>query len=249
MVNESEDNIITGYIRLYRSFIKWEWFDVPNMVTVFIYCLLKANHKDKDWRGITIKRGQFITSYETISKDTRLSVRSIRTCIKKLILTQELTKQSTNRFTILTICKYDAYQDLKSSSDKPPDSLATNKRQTNDKQVTTTNNDNNDNNEKEENIVSVFSFKKSLLKMGIRENLAADFLKNRRLKKLADTETAFNLLKRELEKNDMPINDLMTIIVANGWGGFKNEWLNRKKVDLNGKMSLAEKMKLQYGIK
>lgn len=85
--------------------------------------------------------------------------------------------------------------------------------------------------------------------MGVRKNLVDDYLKNRKLKKLANTETAFNLFKNELEKNQMPINDLMTIIVANGWGGFKNSWLTREKKTFNGKpISLAEKMKQQYGI-
>jgi len=142
MVNEPEDNYITGFVKLYRSFIEWEWFDVPNMVTIFVYCLLKANYEEKKWRGITIKRGQFVTSYETISKETKLSIRSVRTCIKNLLLTKELTKQTTNKYTMITICNYDAYQENKSLSDKQSDKQTTSERQSNDNQTTTNKNNN-----------------------------------------------------------------------------------------------------------
>lgn len=74
------------------------------------------------------------------------------------------------------------------------------------------------------NNTSTFSFSKSLQNLGIEKTLVDDFIKNRKLKKLANTETAFKSLKKELEKNNLPINDLMTIIVSNGWGGFKNSW-------------------------
>ena len=134
ILNDYEENYITGYVNLFRSFINWEWFSVPNMVTVFIYCLLKANFKDKSWRGNLIKRGSFITSYDTISKDTKLSVQSIRTCLNRLEQTKEITKISTSQFTVLTICNYDSYQSYKVVANKP----STNEQQTNNKPSTTT---------------------------------------------------------------------------------------------------------------
>jgi hypothetical protein len=141
-VNDYEENYITGYVSLYRSFIKWEWFEVPNMVTVFIYCLLKANFKDKSWRGIEIKRGSFITSLDTMSKDTNLSIQQIRTCLTRLEKTQEINKQSNKQNTLITICKYDSYQSKKETAN----TQLTNDQQTSNKQLTTTNNVNNINN-------------------------------------------------------------------------------------------------------
>lgn len=141
MVEEYQENYITGYVSLYRSFIKWEWFEVPNMVTVFIYCLLKANFKDKSWRGVDVKRGQFITSLETMKNETKLSTQKIRTCLDKLEKTQEINKQSNKQYTLITVCKYDTYQGKQELNNKQ----LTNEQQTTNKQITTTNNINKDN--------------------------------------------------------------------------------------------------------
>lgn len=73
-----------GYAKLHRQLLEWEWWDDPKMVQVWVYFLLKANYQDTMWHGITIPRGSFVTSIDTISKDTHLSVREIRTCLNKL---------------------------------------------------------------------------------------------------------------------------------------------------------------------
>jgi len=80
--------------------------------------------------------------------------------------------------------------------------------------------------------VNAFSFSKSLQGLGIEKSLVNDFIKNRKLKKLANTETAFKSLEEELKKSNLPINNLMTIIVSNGWGGYKNSW-NLKQDSFN----------------
>ena len=85
-----------GWIKLHRKFLEWEWFDKPEMVQLFIFLLLSANHADNDWRGMTIKRGQLVTSYASIKEKTGLSVQTIRTCIRRLKSTSELTSKVTS---------------------------------------------------------------------------------------------------------------------------------------------------------
>lgn len=126
-----------GWIKLHRSFLDWEWFTCPKTCQVFIYCMLRANHTDTKWRGVPVKRGQFLTSYEKLSSGTGLSVRNIRTALKNLESTGEVTRESTSQLTKLTICKYGIYNNSDSQGDKPTDKQATNERQTNDKQATT----------------------------------------------------------------------------------------------------------------
>lgn len=82
--------------------------------------------------------------------------------------------------------------------------------------------------EKEE-INKAFSFRKSMYGLGLEKSLVDDFLKNRKLKRLANTETAYKNLVIEFNKNDVPIVDLMTKIVSSGWGSFKNSWLTEEK--------------------
>ena len=125
-----------GWIKIHRKFLDWQWFKKPEAVQLFIYMLLKANHKDGNWQGHEIKKGQFITSAQTISNDTKLSLQVVRTLLKKFELTNEIIVKSTNKFTMLTICKYECYQDENNTTNKQ----LTNKQQTTNKQLTTNKN-------------------------------------------------------------------------------------------------------------
>ncbi len=133
----NEENKKYGYIGLWRSLLSWEWFQEPNTLSVFIYCLLRACPKEDKWKGNTIKRGSFITSLAKISKDTGLTMRQTRTALEHLETTGEVTKCSTSKFTVISVKNYDFYQ----VSDKHNDRVSTqnrhNKRQTNDKLPTT----------------------------------------------------------------------------------------------------------------
>lgn len=129
-----------GWIKLHRGLLEWEWYDEPNVFRLFLHCILKANHSDKSWRGSVIKRGEFVTSLQNLSNETKLSVQQVRTCLKKL--TNELTIKSTSQHTVIQVVKYNEYQDDNKQSNK----RVTNEQQTNNKQITTTKNDKNNNN-------------------------------------------------------------------------------------------------------
>ena len=130
---------MSGWIKIHRKFLDWQWFEKPEAVQLFVYMLLKANHKDGNWQGQEIKKGQFITSAQTISNDTKLSLQVVRTLLKKFELTNEIIVKSTNKFTMLTICKYECYQDENNVTNKQ----LTNKQQTTNKQLTTNKNEKN----------------------------------------------------------------------------------------------------------
>ena len=99
-----------GYIKLYRSFLGWRWFTEPAPSHLFVYLLLRANYCDADWHEITVKRGQLVTSRQILSRETGLSEQVIRICLKKLARTGEIVVTTNNKFTLITICKYDDYQ-------------------------------------------------------------------------------------------------------------------------------------------
>jgi hypothetical protein len=140
-----------GFISIHRRLLEWEWWEDHNTTRLFIYLLLKANFQDKKWQGIDIKRGQILTSYDRLIKETGLTIRQIRTSITKLKTTSSLTVIATSKYTIITICKYDSYQIIKNTSDKQNDKQndkrETNQRQTNVKPTSITNNENNNNKE------------------------------------------------------------------------------------------------------
>jgi hypothetical protein len=141
-----------GYIKLHRKFIEWEWFNIPHMVQLFIYLLLSANHKDGDWRGIKIKRGQLLTGLNRMNTDTGISIQTLRTCLSRLEKTGEITSEVTNKYRVITICNYDTYQDKDADTNKPPNKQLTSNQQTTNKQLTTNKNDKNKKNEKNKKI-------------------------------------------------------------------------------------------------
>lgn len=100
-----------GFIKISRKILEWEWYTDSNTKIVFLHCLLKANWKDKNWKGETIKRGQFVTSLEKIAQETNLSVKQVRVALNHLIRTNEVANLSTPQYRIITVKNYDKYQD------------------------------------------------------------------------------------------------------------------------------------------
>lgn len=117
-----------GWIKIFRRFEEWEWFQSPEMVQLFICLLLNASAKQKRWKGMVIERGQLVTSYESLHNKTGLSIRTLRTCLSRLEETGEIERETTNKFSIITISNYDSYQGKNFESDKQ----TTSKEQAND---------------------------------------------------------------------------------------------------------------------
>lgn len=131
-----------GWVKISRDIINWEWFDTPGMVQLFIYILVKANYTDKEWHDMTIRRGQMVTSVAKICADTGLSTQVVRTCLNRLKMANTITIATTNKYTIVTINRYDDYQAY-DACDYDEDNEQNNKQitseqQANNKQITTT---------------------------------------------------------------------------------------------------------------
>lgn len=99
-----------GFITLDRKILTWGWYTDVNTKTLFIHCLLKANYKAGAYKGMDIPRGTFVTSYNNLAKETGLSVSQVRTALKHLELTCELTRTSHPKFLVITVNNYDLYQ-------------------------------------------------------------------------------------------------------------------------------------------
>lgn len=99
-----------GFIKVYRKMLEWEWFTEPNTSHLFMYLLLSANYTPQRWQGNVIQRGQLLTNLKKIQDDTGISRQSVRTCLKRLEKTGEITVESTNKYSVITICNYDNYQ-------------------------------------------------------------------------------------------------------------------------------------------
>ena len=151
--------IDSGFIKLQRKILDWEWYNDISTKTLFIHLLLKCNFKDKKWRGNNIKKGQILTGRKILSDETGLSEQQIKTALKKLKSTNEITIKATNRFSIITLVNYSLYQDKKTDNNQldnqPEEQQATNKQPTSNQQATTTKNEKNEKNENKKNKLTI----------------------------------------------------------------------------------------------
>lgn len=118
-----------GWIKLYRQMDQWQWASDPNMVALFVRLIMKASHQDTEWRGVEVKRGQVITGLHALSVQTGISVRSLRTCLSRLEAGGEITRKTTNKYSIITIVNYNKFQAKEECERQTSDKRATNKRQ------------------------------------------------------------------------------------------------------------------------
>ena len=139
---------MSGWIKIHRSILEWEWYEDTNTFRLFMHLILKANHKDKNYKGKLIKRGSLVTGRELLSVETGLTVQQIRTCLERLKSTNEITIKSGSKGTEIQIVKYNEYQLVTND--------ATNKQPTSNQQVTTNKNVKKEKNEKKEELYREF---------------------------------------------------------------------------------------------
>jgi len=98
------------WIKLFPKMLNWGWYKDVNTKVLFIHCLLNAQWKDGKFENIVIPRGSFATGRKKLAKELGLSEQEIRTALKHLISTNELTIETNNKFSIISVVNYDLYQ-------------------------------------------------------------------------------------------------------------------------------------------
>ena len=200
---------MTGWIKLHRSLLEWEWYDDINVKVTFIHLLLSANHAPRKWRGIDIGRGQLWTSIGNLAKDVGISEKQIRNCLKKLESTSEIVTQGASNGTMITVCKYDSYQAKEETEGEQMGEQRANDGQTMGKQGATNKNDNNTNNEKE--IKKYFEDEKL-------NSLFEDFIEHRKQMKKPMTDRSITMHVNKLNNESVP-NAIKMIerSIEHGW--------------------------------
>lgn len=104
----------SGFIKLYRSLVDWEWYDDANTLRLWIHLLLSVNHEDKKWHGVEIKRGQKLTSVRRLALELHLTDKEVRTALDHLKSTGEIRTERANERanggTLVTVEKYADFQ-------------------------------------------------------------------------------------------------------------------------------------------
>ncbi len=221
---------MSGWIKLHRGLIDWEWYDDINTSRLFIHCLLKANHKDKKWRGLDINRGEFWTSLDTLSDETGLSKKCVRTSLERLKGTGELADKghSTGRLRgrMITVVKYDSYQDEGTQTARETaDKGQAKGTQGADKGQPLKNDKKEKNNKNKDIEYSEWPYEAS------PEVLKA-WLTKRKQVKASLSQLAMNTVGKQLHiaaSNGFTVDQCLCEAEAAGWKGFKAAWMANKQ--------------------
>lgn len=99
-----------GWIKIHRKFLDWEWYTDGHTMRVFIHLLLTASTKDKKWRGHTVPKGSVVIGRKKLAEKLKIGEQSVRTALKHLELTNEVTIKKTTQFSMITMVNWEEYQ-------------------------------------------------------------------------------------------------------------------------------------------
>lgn len=104
-----------GWIKLYRRLIDNEIFEKDKLLRVFIYCLLKANHKKGrkiilNEKLIELEKGEFIAGRLTGSEECRMRPSTFWDQILLLKKLKMIEVKSNKSNSIINVIKYQKYQ-------------------------------------------------------------------------------------------------------------------------------------------
>lgn len=238
-----------GFIKLQRQLLNWEWYNHIPTKTLFLHLLLKANYKDKLWRNsILIKRGSLITTLDGLCNETKLTIQCIRTSLKNLKSTSEITYTTTRKNHLINIVNYGTYQN-NNNQDNTPTNTPTNTQLTH--QLTTTKEE-----RRKEEYKKNKQKKEKAVKIDLPDYVESDLwnglMEIRTAKKAVQTELALNgILKklRDYYNSGGDPNELLRISIENSWrtvfppdNNFKqnnkNSTLNEEYINLKKQIRL-----------
>lgn len=123
---------LNGFVKLHRKMIEWGWYSDCVVKDVFLHILMVAAFKPGQYRGHDIQPGQAIIGRKKMAEELGFSEQQVRTALKKLESTGEISLFSTNKFTVATVENWAFYQGDESEDNQQ----VTNNQPTNNQQVT-----------------------------------------------------------------------------------------------------------------
>lgn len=100
----------TGWVKLHRSLLDWEWYDDLNATRLLIHLLVSVNYETKKWRGIEIKAGSMYLSWQSLSESCGMSVKQCRSAMDKLEKSGEVARKAAGSGQLVSLIKWEKLQ-------------------------------------------------------------------------------------------------------------------------------------------
>jgi DNA-binding Lrp family transcriptional regulator len=111
-----------GWIALHRKIYKSDDFKNQMEVAVFLYLVAMASYQPTKViyrkKIIFLKRGDVSIAYRDLAKKFNISDQNIKTIIKNLKASGNLTQTLTKNLSVYSIVKYNKYQDIEPTSNQ-----------------------------------------------------------------------------------------------------------------------------------
>jgi len=124
---------MAGYIKLYRNLLDNPVMQKPDYLSVWIYLLLKANHKITTFifnnKTIELQPGQLVTGRKKLSRATGISESQIYKILNYFEMEHQIEQQKNNRFTLISILNWQDYQGNGTTKEQQSNSKVTTTRQ------------------------------------------------------------------------------------------------------------------------
>lgn len=122
-----------GWIMLHRKILESRVFQNEGLLKVWIWCLLKASHKEqwvsfrtgKGESEVKLLPGQFVYGRKKAAKELKMKPSTVNDRMHKLKKGGNLVIQTGTHYSIITITKWDDYQSSNETSDIQPDTQPT----------------------------------------------------------------------------------------------------------------------------
>ena len=101
---------VGGYVKLYRSFLDWEWYDDEACHRLFVHLLMIANWQESKWHGQTIPAGSKVISQLELAKRFGWSRQKMGRTLDKLKMTGEVICKAGSKWTLVTVANWEKYQ-------------------------------------------------------------------------------------------------------------------------------------------
>lgn len=94
------------YVKLNKNITTFEWFQRHTPLVVYIALNCMANDEDGVDKGVSVKRGQVVTTLATLSATCGLTTSKIRTALMRLQKSGNISVETTNSYSVVTINDY-----------------------------------------------------------------------------------------------------------------------------------------------
>ena len=105
---------------------------------------MKASHKEYDvhigYQTVRLMPGEFVFGRKAAAEELGMTERTVRTSLDSLSRQRNIAIKTTNKYSVITIINWQAYQSEETTSDQQNDQQLTNKRPATDQQLTTNKN-------------------------------------------------------------------------------------------------------------